>query len=56
MGHRRIAWTRRPAALVFPVIAIMFVVFDRLYRRAKFRLEDEGDRKSDGPISLSLNQ
>ena len=41
---------------VFPVIAIMFVVFDRLYRRAKFRLEDEGDRRSDGPISLSLNQ
>ncbi len=27
--------------LVFPVIAVMFVVFDRLYRRAKFPLEDE---------------
>lgn len=30
--------------LVFPVIALMFLVFDRLYRRAQFRLEDEGDR------------
>ncbi len=27
--------------LVFPVIALMFVVFDRLYRRVKFRPEDE---------------
>jgi membrane protease YdiL (CAAX protease family) len=27
--------------LVFPVIALMFFVFDRLYRRVKFRLDDE---------------
>ena len=27
--------------LVFPVIALMFVAFDRLYRRVKFRPEDE---------------
>ena len=28
--------------MVFPVIALMFFVFDRLYRRTEFRLEDEG--------------
>lgn len=27
--------------LVFPVIALMFIGFDRLYRKARFRLEDE---------------
>jgi membrane protease YdiL (CAAX protease family) len=28
--------------MVFPVIALMFFAFDRLYRGVKFRLEDEG--------------
>jgi len=28
--------------LVFPVIALMFFIFDRLYCRTEFRLEDEG--------------
>ena len=28
--------------MVFPVIGLMFLVFDRLYRRTEFRLEDEG--------------
>lgn len=36
--------------LVFPVIALMFFVFDRLYRRTEFRLEDEGaEREKPAP-------
>jgi hypothetical protein len=43
--------------LVFPVIGIMFVLFDRLYRRARFRLEDETQKtgaRSDEFISLRI--
>ena len=31
--------------LVFPVIALMFFAFDRLYRKVNFRLEDEGEKE-----------
>lgn len=44
--------------LVFPVIGLMFLAFDRLYRRAKFRLEDEvqgqeQDKQKDAPADIT---
>jgi membrane protease YdiL (CAAX protease family) len=39
--------------LVFPVIGLMFFVFERLYRQARFRLEDEGGEPTEKPAATT---